>query len=46
MIRDFLGGIDEEILRTNFIMIYDIIEEMIVRRDVTAGLRNSAAGQP
>lgn len=30
MIHDFCGGLDEELLRTNFILVYEIIDEMIV----------------
>ena len=29
MIHDFCGGLEEEILRTNFIMIYELIDELI-----------------
>lgn len=30
MIHDFCGGLEEEILRTNFILVYELIDEMIV----------------
>jgi len=29
VIHDFCGGLDEELLRTNFILVYEIIDEMI-----------------
>lgn len=29
MIHDFCGGLEEEIMRTNFIMIYELIDELI-----------------
>jgi AP-4 complex subunit mu-1 len=29
MIHDFCGGLEEEMLRTNFIMIYELIDELI-----------------
>jgi AP-4 complex subunit mu-1 len=28
-IHDFCGGIEEELLRTNFVLIYELIDEMI-----------------
>jgi len=28
-IHDFCGGIDEELLRTNFVLIYELIDEII-----------------
>jgi hypothetical protein len=31
MIHDFIGGLDEELLRTNFILVYELIDELIVR---------------
>jgi AP-4 complex subunit mu-1 len=31
MIHDFCGGLEEELMRTNFIMIYELIDELIVR---------------
>lgn len=30
MIHDFCGGLEEELLRTNFILVYELIDEMIV----------------
>jgi len=33
MIHDFCGGLEEELMRTNFIMIYELIDELIVMRD-------------
>ena len=30
MIHDFLGGLEEELMRTNFILIYELIDEMVV----------------
>ena len=30
MIHDFIGGLDEELLRTNFILVYELIDELIV----------------
>jgi len=30
-IHDFCGALDEDNLRTNFVLIYEIIDEMIVR---------------
>jgi hypothetical protein len=30
MIHDFCGGLDEELLRTNFILVYELIDEIIV----------------
>jgi hypothetical protein len=32
MIHDFCGGLEEEMMRTNFIMIYELIDELIVRK--------------
>ena len=29
MITDFLGGLDEELLRTNFVLVYELIDEMV-----------------
>ncbi len=29
MIHDFCGGLEEELMRTNFIMIYELIDELI-----------------
>jgi AP-4 complex subunit mu-1 len=29
MIHDFCGGLEEEIMRKNFILIYELIDEMI-----------------
>jgi len=29
MIHDFCGGLEEEIMRQNFILIYELIDEMI-----------------
>jgi AP-3 complex subunit mu len=29
MITDFLGGLDEELLRNNFVLIYELIDEMV-----------------
>ena len=29
MINDFCGGLEEELMRKNFIMIYELIDEMI-----------------
>ena len=29
MIHDFCGGLEEEVLRSNFIMIYELIDELI-----------------
>ena len=29
MITDFLGGLDEEMLRNNFVLIYELIDEMV-----------------
>jgi hypothetical protein len=31
MIHDFCGGLEEELMRTNFILVYELIDEMIVR---------------
>lgn len=31
MIHDFCGGLEEDIMRKNFILIYELIDEMIVR---------------
>jgi len=28
-IHDFCGGIDEELLRTNFVLVYELIDEII-----------------
>ena len=28
-IHDFCGGIDEELLRTNFVLIYELMDEII-----------------
>ena len=30
MIHDFVGGLGEELLRTNFILVYELIDELIV----------------
>ena len=30
MIQDFCGGLEEELMRTNFILIYELIDELIV----------------
>jgi hypothetical protein len=30
MINDFCGGLEEEVLRTNFILVYELIDEIIV----------------
>lgn len=30
MIHDFCGGLDEELMRQNFILIYELIDELIV----------------
>jgi hypothetical protein len=30
MIHDFLGGLEEELMRTNFILVYELIDEMMV----------------
>src|ERR1700733_1275952 len=30
MIHDFCGGLGEELLRTNFILVYELIDELIV----------------
>jgi len=30
MINDFCGGLEEEILRNNFILVYELIDELIV----------------
>ncbi len=32
MIHDFCGGLEEELMRNNFIMIYELIDELIVRK--------------
>ena len=29
LIHDFCGGLDEEFLRTNFILVYEIIDELV-----------------
>jgi len=29
MIHDFCGGLEEELMRTNFILVYELIDEMI-----------------
>ena len=29
MITDFLGGLDEELMRNNFVLIYELIDEMV-----------------
>lgn len=31
MIHDFCGGLEEEMMRTNFILIYELIDELIVK---------------
>ena len=31
MIHDFCGGLEEELLRTNFILVYELIDELIVQ---------------
>jgi len=31
-INDFCGSLDEDTLRTNFVLIYELIDEMIVRK--------------
>jgi AP-4 complex subunit mu-1 len=28
-VQDFCGGIDEELLRTNFVLIYEMMDEII-----------------
>jgi hypothetical protein len=33
MIHDFCGGLEEELMRTNFILVYELIDEMIVSVD-------------
>lgn len=30
MIHDFCGGLEEELMRTNFILVYELIDEMMV----------------
>ena len=30
MIHDFCGGLEEELMRTNFILVYELIDEIIV----------------
>ena len=30
MIHDLCGGLEEELMRTNFILIYELIDELIV----------------
>jgi len=30
MIHDFCGGLEEEIMRNNFILVYELIDELIV----------------
>ena len=43
-IHDFCGALEEENLRTNFVLIYELIDEMIVRLIVTiVGLWLSSA---
>jgi len=29
MVTDFLGGLDEELMRNNFVLVYELIDEMI-----------------
>jgi len=29
MITDFLGGLDEELMRNNFVLVYELIDEMV-----------------
>lgn len=31
MIHDFCGGLGEELLRTNFILVYELLDELIVK---------------
>lgn len=31
MIYDFCGGLEEDLLRTNFILVYELIDEILVR---------------
>ena len=31
MIHDFCGGLEEELMRTNFILVYELIDEMMVK---------------
>lgn len=35
MIHDFCGGLNEELLRTNFILVYELIDEIIVSLNLT-----------
>ncbi len=30
MIHDFCGGLEEDLLRTNFILVYELIDEILV----------------
>jgi hypothetical protein len=30
MIHDFCGGLEEELMRTNFILVYELIDELVV----------------
>jgi hypothetical protein len=30
MINDFCGGLEEELIRTNFILVYELIDELMV----------------
>jgi hypothetical protein len=32
MINDFCGGLEEDLMRANFIMIYELIDELIVMK--------------
>jgi hypothetical protein len=34
MINDFCGGLEEELMRTNFILVYELIDEIIVTKIV------------
>lgn len=40
--RDFCGILSEESIRKNFVLIYEIIEEMIVSGSIISGFWNSS----